>query len=222
MTRWLAGTISSASATVAPSVSAQPQDLSVRSVPPGQQVHGVRRRARRTGSCRGCPPPATTRRRGPGVAGRSATRHRHPSAPGPSATGRRRTRTGQFSAMTSSATPSGKSSRSAGAAEVAEPHLLPEAGGIGHEGVPEPGAVVAPGHRAAHQVDVRDRLRRRPRRSRRRRRAASRPRSRAPTARRRAGCRPATGRTSRSWSRPTDRWPPGPRRCARSGCRRGR
>ena len=41
-------------------------------------------------------------------------------------------------------------------AEVAEPHLLLEPGGIGNEGVPEPGPVLAPSHRPAHEVDVWD------------------------------------------------------------------
>ena len=58
---------------------------------------GTRRRcrARHAGSCRGCPPAATTHRRSPGGAGRSATRRRHPSAPCPSASGRRGTWTGR-------------------------------------------------------------------------------------------------------------------------------
>ena len=80
--------------------------------------------------------------------------------------------------------------------------------GSAHRVYQNPDPSCAPGHRATHQVDMGDRFVDRPRRWRRRRRAASRPRSRAPTARRPAGCRPGTGRTSRSWSRPTGRWPP--------------
>ena len=44
------------------------------------------------------------------------------------------------------------------ATQLAEPHLLPEPGGISAAGVPEPRAVVTPGHRSAHQIHMRDRL----------------------------------------------------------------
>ena len=136
----------------------QPQDPAVRGVASGQQVHGVVRRARHAGSCRGCPPAPP---RQPSESWRRRKICHSPPSPfctrsisqRPSADVDR-----TFSAMRSSATPSGKSSRSAAAAEVAEPHLLLEPGGIGNAGVPEPGPVVAPGHRPAHQVDVRDRF----------------------------------------------------------------
>src|SRR5580700_5306116 len=42
--------------------------------------------------------------------------------------------------------------------ELAEPHLLPEARGVSAAGIPEPRAVVTPGHRSAHQIRMRDRL----------------------------------------------------------------
>ena len=43
-------------------------------------------------------------------------------------------------------------------AELAEPHLLPKARGVSAAGVPEPRAVVTPGHRTTHQIHMRDRL----------------------------------------------------------------
>ena len=44
------------------------------------------------------------------------------------------------------------------AVEIAEPHLLLEAGRVGAPGEPEAPPVGAPGHRATHQVDMGDRL----------------------------------------------------------------
>ena len=167
----------------------QPQDPARAGRRVGTAGTRRRRRARRTGSCRGCPPAATS----PDAVGVLAAQEDLPLAAvtllhpvhQPAAVGgggQDVLRDALVGEAVREVQPVGCRRRGRG--------TTPAAGSRRDrrmQGVPEPGAVVAPGHRAAHEVDVRDAVRRRPRRSRRRRRAACRPRSRARTARPRAG-----------------------------------
>ena len=155
MTRWLVGTISSASATVAPSVSGSRSTL-----PCGASCRDSRYTASAPSTAYGqlSEMSANLPPRSVGVLASheglplTPVTLLHPVHQPAAVRGRRQEvlRDDLVGDAVGEVQPVGC------ATELAEPHLLPEPCGIGDEGVPEPGSVVAPGHRAAHQMDVWD------------------------------------------------------------------